>query len=299
MSDEKEALTGSERRLRLVAALSAVVMLGEIASGFWSGSLSLVAEGFHMFAHVGAFSVAAFAFWYARTRAPGRLVFGRGKVHALAAFSNGALLIAVALLTVVEAIERLIEPQPIRFDQALWVAGAGLVFNIVSLGLIGHRPGHDHSHHGHAHHHDHPHDDNLRAAYLHLVGDLLSGLGAIAALLAGRYLKLAAADPIVALLTSAVVARWGARLCGSVARYLVDERTDDERETRLLGRLRERSPLVTELALWEVSPNRFAALLTVSGPVADPGALAAVLREDLAFVEIAFHFATASASGEP
>ena len=289
----EEGLTRNETRLRLVAMLSAVVMVVEITVGFWTGSLSLLADGFHMFAHVGALSVAAFAFWYARTQPAGRFLFGSGKVHALAAFANGALLIAIALLTLVEAVERLIDPQTIRFEQAIAVAVFGLVFNVVSILTVGSGQSHRHASDEHCGH-DHAEDQNVRAAYLHLLGDALTSIGAIGALLAGRYLHLRFADPLVAILACVVVARWGYGLCRSTARFLVDARDDSERGPDLLKGLVAADLPVAELVLWEVAVNQFAVLVTLECPTDEGaglvGAVERMLQERLPIKHISFRF---------
>ena len=280
--------TKNEARLRLVAILSAIVMLVEVVVGFWTGSLSLLADGFHMFAHVGALSVAAAAFWYVRTQPPGRFLFGTGKVHALAAFANGALLIAIALLTLVEAVERLIEPQPIRFTQAIAVALFGLGFNIVSMLAVGTGQGHRHADGEHCAH-DHAEDQNVRAAYLHLLGDAVTSIGAIGALLLGRYLNWRFADPLVAILAWAVVARWGYGLCASTARFLVDARDDSDRGPDLLKKLQAAELPVAELELWEVALNQFAAVVTIDCPT-DEGAGLVGAIERLLFAELPMRY---------
>lgn len=298
---DADTLTRNEARLRLVALLSGLVMLVEVTVGFWTGSLALIADGFHMFAHVGALSVAAFAFWYVRTQSPDRFVLGSGKVHALAAFANGALLIAIALLTLVEAIERLIDPQPIRFMQAIAVATVGLGFNLFSMFAVGdgqHKHDHGDDHHHHHHHHDHGEDQNVRAAYLHLLGDAITSIGAIAALLAGKFLSLRFADPLVAILACAVVARWGYGLCRSTARFLVDARDDSGRSADLVAELRRAELPVAALTLWEVAAGQFAVVATLDAPSDEVGGVTDLveraLRDRLVVRHLAFRFAPAS-----
>lgn len=297
MSDANQALkplTPQEARLRLVAILSAVVMVVEVSVGFWTGSLSLLADGFHMFAHVGALSVAAFAFWYARTQSPDRFVLGSGKVHALAAFSNGALLMAISLLTLVEAIERLIDPQAIRWDQAIAMASFGLAFTLFSMFAVG-GPGKAHRHADDAHcAHDHAEDQNVRAAFLHLLGDALTSIGAIGALLAGRYLQLRFADPLVAIVACAVVARWGYGLCRSTAGYLVDAVDPSDRGELLAAELRALELPVAAVLLWEVAANQFAVVVTLACQSDEGAGLAdaveRALRERLPVRQLAFRF---------
>jgi len=118
----------NERRMSVVVALTLVTMVLEISAGYWSGSMALLADGWHMASHAAALGAAAFAYRYARRHAgSGRYSFGTGKVGDLAAFASSLLLAGVALLMIVESIERLLSPQTIAYNQALGVAVLGLV----------------------------------------------------------------------------------------------------------------------------------------------------------------------------
>ena len=208
------------------------MMLAELAVGFWSGSLALLADGFHMATHAGALGLTAAAYWFARTRAQDEaFTFGTGKVYALAGYTSAVVLAIVALWMGYESVSRLLSPVTIRFDEALPIAVLGLVVNLVSAKLLhhghdhghegahghdhDHGPGHDHAHahdHDHAHDHGHEHakpaaahDHNLRAAYFHVLADALTSVLAIGALLAGRYLGITFLDPLMGLLGGAVI----------------------------------------------------------------------------------------------
>ena len=116
-----------ERRTRWVIALTFVMMVVEIVAGMVFGSMALLADGWHMATHVGALSIAAFAYAYARRHARDpRYSFGTGKVSALGGFGSAVSLGVVAALVLVESIARLAAPVEIHFNEAIGVAVIGL-----------------------------------------------------------------------------------------------------------------------------------------------------------------------------
>src|SRR6478752_6465968 len=152
----------NERKTWTVIAICAAMMVAEIAGGLWFGSVALVADGLHMSTHAGALLIAALAYTYSRRYATDRrLTFGTGKLGDLAAFTSAIALAMIALLIGYESVDRLINPVPIAFNQAIPIAVAGLGVNLLSALLL--RNDHEH-HHGHAqdahdgHDHDHAHD---------------------------------------------------------------------------------------------------------------------------------------------
>ena len=154
-----------ERRTRWVIAITAVMMLGELGVGSWTGSVALQADGWHMGSHVLALGLTLVAYWYARTRA-GRdtFSFGTGKVYALAGYTSGVLLVLVAAWMAYEGAHNLITHPDVDYRDSLPVAALGFVVNLVSTALLsrGHHYGHDghdghdgHGHGGHGHGHGH------------------------------------------------------------------------------------------------------------------------------------------------
>jgi cation diffusion facilitator family transporter len=156
------------RRTWFVVALTAVMMVAEIAGGSVFGSMALVADGWHMSTHAGALAIAGFAYHFARKHARDpRFTFGTGKLGELAGFASAVMLALVALLIGYESAQRILSPVPISFNEAIAIAVIGLAVNVVSALLL--REDHDHDHH-HDHDKHHRHDDtNLRAAYLHVM----------------------------------------------------------------------------------------------------------------------------------
>lgn len=290
------------RRTLAVVALTAAMMVGEIVAGWFTGSMALLADGFHMATHAGALGVAAAAYAYAKRHARNpRFSFGTGKVGDLAGFSSALLLGVVAFGIAVESVLRILEPRPVIFGTAILVAAVGLVVNLLSALLLGHghhHHGHGH-HHDHAHHHDHGHDhhahgplghegdNNLRAAYLHVLADALTSVLAIVALLAGRTLGWLWLDPAVGILGAIVIARWSWQLMRDSALVLLDA-TDPELEAEVREQVEGAGDVrITDLHLWRVGPEAHAAIVSVTGQV-DTEAVRARLRpvHELAHVTV-------------
>ena len=154
----------AERRTWAVIILCSVMMFAEIIGGVLFGSLALIADGLHMSTHAGALLLAALAYSFARKYAYDRsFTFGTGKFGDLAGYSSAIVLAMIALLIAYEAVERLLNPVPISFREAIPIAFLGLAVNVASAWLLSGGPGHDHHHaHGHDHGHHHDHDDEVR-----------------------------------------------------------------------------------------------------------------------------------------
>ncbi|RHW18319.1 cation transporter [Sphingomonas gilva] len=272
--DERHAYLGAAhdanaRRTLWVVALTAVMMVVEIVAGWWTGSMALLADGFHMATHAGALGVAALAYRYARAHANDpRYTFGTGKVGDLAGFASALVLAVFALGIGWESVERLIEPRGVAFGEATLVAVIGLVVNLASAWLLGggghhHHHGHDHGH-GHAHHHGA--DNNLRAAYFHVLADALTSVLAIVALLAGAYLGWGWADAVVGILGAIVIARWAWGLMRDSASVLLDTADPDVAQAMRSAIEGAGDAELVDLHVWKIGPAARAAIVTVSGP---------------------------------
>lgn len=256
------------RRTLWVVILTLVMMAAEIAAGYITGSMALLADGFHMATHAGALGIAAAAYAYARRHAGNaRYSFGTGKVGDLGGFASALILGIVALSVGIESAIRLFQPGEVQFDMAIFIAVIGLVVNIVSALLLGHGHSHDHHHeheHDHDHHH-HGHDNNLRSAYLHVIADALTSVLAIAALLAGRFLGWVWLDPLMGIVGALVIARWSWSLMKVTAGVLLDQ--TDEHVAEEIRELVEKpgDARITDLHVWRVGPEAHAAIVSVVG----------------------------------
>lgn len=276
------------RRTLWVVALTFVMMIGEIAAGYITGSMALLADGFHMATHAGALGIAAAAYGFARRNANNRRYsFGTGKVGDLAGFASAMVLGLVSLGIAGESLFRLFEPTTVAFGEATVIAIVGLGVNILSAFLLMGHHGHDHGHqHDHSHAHHHHHDNNLRSAYVHVLADALTSVLAIAALLAGRYLGWVWLDPVMGIVGSIVIAKWAYNLMRDSAAVLLD--TTDEPVAAEIRELLETSDdvRISDLHVWQVGPQARAAIVSV---VAAAGVTAEAIRERLAPVHELSH----------
>ena len=181
-----------KQRLALTLGLSAVYLVAEVAGGLWTGSLALLADAGHMLADVAALALSLFAFWLAERPAGAARTFGWRRFEILAALANGGVLALVALLVLVEAVERIQTPHSVNGLGTFAIASGGLLVNGIGLLLL--RQGRERS-------------LNLRGAWLHLVGDALGSLGAMAAGLAIWAFGWYAADPLASMAIALLVLR--------------------------------------------------------------------------------------------
>ena len=281
----------NERRTWLVIGITATMMVVEIAAGSIYGSMALIADGWHMSTHAAAMLIAALAYMFARRNAHNpRFSFGTGKLGDLAAFGSAVVLALIALLIGWESVLRLYSPVAINFQQAIIVAVVGLGVNLLCAWLLRD----DHAHHGHHHHgdnhghahdhhddgHDHaPHrhhagDNNLRAAYLHVLADALTSVLAIAALVLGSLYGWNWLDPTMGIVGGLVIARWSWGLIRDTGAVLLDYVPEDE---SLPEEIREAietdDDRITDLHIWQLGPGHHGAIVSILA--AQPQELAA------------------------
>lgn len=269
--------TRNERRTWFVIALTATMMVVEIVAGTAFGSMALVADGWHMSTHAAAMLIAALAYMYARRHARNpRFSFGTGKLGDLAAFGSAVVLALIALLIGWESVVRLYSPVAINFTQAIIVAIVGLAVNLVSAWLLHDGQGHHgHSHgHGHEHHHpnDHAHehgpgvatDNNLRAAYLHVMADALTSVLAIGALLLGSLYGWNWLDPTMGIVGGLVIARWSWGLIRDSGAVLLDYVPEDEDlPDEIRQALDGTGAEITDLHIWQLGPGHHGAIVSL------------------------------------
>jgi cobalt-zinc-cadmium efflux system protein len=178
------------RRMTIVLAILVVYMIAELVGGLITGSLALLADSGHMLSDVAALSLSLFAIWAAERPATARRTFGYHRLEILAALVNGGVLLAISILIMVEAIQRLRAPEPVEGGWMLAIAVGGLVANLLGLWFL-----HDHKDHG----------LNARAAWLHIVSDTLGSAGTIVSAALILAFGWQWADPIASLLIAVLV----------------------------------------------------------------------------------------------
>ncbi|HCE6868195.1 TPA: CDF family iron/cobalt efflux transporter AitP [Pseudomonas aeruginosa] len=263
----------AERNTRWAVLLTACMMVAEIAGGWLFNSMALLADGWHMSSHALALGLAVLAYGAARRYANDpRFSFGTWKIEVLGSYTSALLLLLVAGLMLYQSVERLLDPSPIHYQQAMLVAALGLLVNLACAWLLrdGHaHHGHGHSHHHHHHHHHdhhaHRHDLNLRAAYLHVLADAATSLLAIVALAGGLLWNAAWLDPLMGIVGAVLVSVWACGLIRQSSRVLLDAQMDAPVAAEIRAAIAS-SPLPAELLdlhLWQVGQGKYACLLSL------------------------------------
>ncbi|ERZ48604.1 CDF family iron/cobalt efflux transporter AitP [Pseudomonas aeruginosa] len=264
----------AERNTRWAVLLTASMMVAEIAGGWLFNSMALLADGWHMSSHALALGLAVLAYGAARRYANDpRFSFGTWKIEVLGSYTSALLLLLVAGLMLYQSVERLLDPSPIHYQQAMLVAALGLLVNLACAWLLRdghahHGHGHSHHHHHHHHHHDHHahrHDLNLRAAYLHVLADAATSLLAIVALAGGLLWNAAWLDPLMGIVGAVLVSVWACGLIRQSSRVLLDAQMDAPVAAEIRAAIAS-SPLPAELLdlhLWQVGQGKYACLLSL------------------------------------
>lgn len=303
-----DAAPQRERALWWVTWITLATMALELVAGYWSGSLALVADGWHMGTHALALGGAALAAAAARrAHRSSKFTFGGWKIEVLSAYTSGLLLLAVGVWIGIDAIRAFNAVRSVAYGEAMVVATIGLAVNLVCAGVLARAGGHGHAHShghdqapGHDDHHGHQHHDhNFAAAYLHVLADAFTSVLAIAALAGGLWWGLVWLDPAVALIGSVVIGRWAIGVLRDSARALVDASTPPSLAAQVRALIEgDGDAKLCDLHVWQVGPDAYAAALSIVADRPQPCAhysarLKAVRR--LRHVTIEVHRCTASA----
>ena len=179
--DHSHGLRGG-KVLLIALAITLGYAIVEAVGGALLGSLALMSDAGHMLSDALALGLAAFAAWLGARPAGKRHSYGFARAEVVAAFVNGLALLLVVVFIVVEAVGRLLDPQPVAGLGVMLVAFVGLLLNLIVAFLLGRDA----------------HDLNTRAAMLHVVGDII---GSVAAITAGAVIYFTGWQPVDPLLS--------------------------------------------------------------------------------------------------
>lgn len=234
----------NESKLAIAAVLTGGFMIAEFFGGLISGSLALIADAGHMLTDFASLVLAWFAIRLARKPADWKLTYGFDRFSVLAALINGLSLFAIAIWITVEAVHRLNEPQDVLGGVMLWIALGGLAVNIVAFWVLTRGESEN---------------LNVRAATLHVAGDLL---GSIAALVAGLVIIFTGwtpIDPILSVLVVLIILKSAWAVVKESGHILLEgaPRGFDRREvSRLLLEEIEGLRAVDHIHAWSVTQER-------------------------------------------
>ena len=231
------------RNLGFAFWLICLVMVAEAVGGYWSGSLTLTADAGHMFVDAASLALAWFAHRLAVRPRTDTRSFGYARVQVLAAFVNSLLLLLIVATIVFEAVERLMSPQPMDTGIAAAVSFVGVLVNVGAALLL------------HGHHHQ---DMNARAAYLHVLSDLVGSIAAVAAALIVRYTGWLQADAWLSFVVAGLIASSAWRLLRQSAHVLQESVPAGIDVDVLKRRLRDAAPGVLDVHhvhVWSLTPR--------------------------------------------
>jgi cobalt-zinc-cadmium efflux system protein len=213
------AHANNERRMGWAALITGGFMFAEIAGGILAGSLALLADAGHMLTDFASLSLAWFGFRLSRRPADWKRTFGFDRFQVVVAFANGLALFAIAAWIVYEAALRLMTTPEVRGGIMVAVAGLGLVVNIAAFWLL---QGADRE------------NLNVRGAAVHVLGDLL---GSVAALAAGAVILLTGwtpIDPLLSVLVALIILKSGWQVVAESGHILL-EGAPGEVDSRAIG----------------------------------------------------------------
>lgn len=199
--------SANQRAVGIAAILTGGFMIAEVAGGIISGSLALLADAGHMLTDFASLVLAWFAFRLAQRPADWKRTYGFDRFSVLAAFVNGLSLFVIAGWICLEAYKRLNEPVEVTGGLMLWVALGGLLVNLIAFRVLTRGEG-----------------DNLnvRAAALHVAGDLLGSVAALVASLVIIFTGWMPIDPLLSVLVALIILRSAWHVVREAAHILLE-----------------------------------------------------------------------------
>ena len=228
------------RRLSIALGLILALMAGEVTAGLLADSLALLSDAAHMLTDAGALVLALLAARLARRPAGGKFTFGFRRAEILSAQINGATLVGLGVLIVIEGVRRLVEPPDVDGLPVLLVAVAGVVVNLAATRVLSRSE---------------RRSMNVEGAFQHVLTDLFAF---IATAIAGAVVLTSGfdrADGVAALVVAALMLRSGYGLLRDSGRVLLEaapKGIDPQEVGRALASQRHVVE-VHDLHLWEVS----------------------------------------------
>jgi len=265
----------NERRLFWTLVLIAAFMVVEVVGGLLSGSLALLADAGHMLTDAASLGLAWLAARAARRPADDLRTYGYHRIQILAALINGIAFIALVVWIAVEAVQRLLQPVQVLGGTMMVVAAIGLLVNILAFVIL------------HAGEGD---DLNLRAAMIHVLGDLLGSVAAIVAAGVILWTGWMPIDPILSVLVALLILRSAWFVVRRSMHILLEGTPEDVDVEQLRQALREQVPAVHEVHhvhVWSLTPER--PLLTLHVVVADDADHTRVLEQIKTLLMQRFH----------
>ena len=237
--------SSTEKKTLVVIILTLITMIAEIIVGYYTNSMALFADGCHMGTHALALSITFLTYILIRKFSnSSSFAFGTGKFSTLSGFASSMLLGLTGIYIIKEGVERFFSPLAISLNEAILVAIIGFGINLLCIIVMS---GNEHSHRGHKHSEDY----NFKAAYLHILSDLMTSLFAIFALVTAKYLGWNFLDPIVGVIGGIIICVWAYGIIKSTSMILLDSEASDLK-SKVIKKLQNEVSF-EELHVWKTS----------------------------------------------
>ena len=208
-----EVTEDNEKKVFMVILLTAFTMIAEIVYGYLTNSMALLADGYHMGTHALSLGLTFIAYVLIRKFNDSPLFpNGTDKIGTLTAYTSSVFLGLTGIWIIIEAFQRIIHPLLIQFNEAIIVAVIGLVVNGTCILIMNHNTPE----------HRHEEDYNFKAAYYHILADVLTSVLAIAALFVGKYFNLIYFDSLIGILGGILILKWAVGLIKHTVADLID-----------------------------------------------------------------------------
>ncbi|HLF87149.1 MAG TPA: cation diffusion facilitator family transporter [Nitrospiria bacterium] len=246
LANSVHLLKGSEkRRLMAAAGMTAVMMVMEVAGGFFTNSLALVSDAGHMLTHLLALTISFLAIIFAMRPPTEEKSFGFHRLEILAALFNGVTLLLITAWIIYSAYIRFYNPRSIAGLEMFTIALAGLIVNIATTYILSSSEGGG---------------INIRSAFLHMIGDTLSSVGVVAAALIIYYTGWVIIDPILSILLSIAILIWSYQLIRESINILLEATPKDIDLDELSESVKaiEEVKDIHDLHVWTLTSNMYA-----------------------------------------
>jgi len=258
-SKSKES-DGGIRRLKIASVICIFFVIAEFVAGIIAKSTAVQADAAHMLTDFFSFIISLIALNLAKRPKSKRFTYGWGRAEIIGAlFSIVTLWIITGILGYM-AVEKIRVPETELNEMIMiYIASAAIVFNLI-LGFVLHGSGHGHSHHGHSHGHGHSDDAvNIRAAMVHIIGDLIQSVGVLVTGLVVKFYpgtkeQAVLADPICTLIFILIVVVTTFRIMYDLVTILMA--SVDPKITQKAEEILEQYASIAELNIWTMVPGK-------------------------------------------
>lgn len=242
LADLFQYRTASLKRIYISLAITLVGMTAEIVGGILSGSLALLSDAGHMFTHMFALGISAFAIAIARKPRCHHRTFGLLRAEVLAAYTNAILLFGVTVYIVYEAVQRLLAPVDVQMTEMIVVATIGLIVNVISIALL----------------HGHGRNISIRSAVAHMMADTISSVAIVLGALVMASTGWRWIDPVISMGIAVVILVWAWNLFRDTSRILMEvapEHIDADAVTEFIKHEFPEVSKIDRVRIWSITDD--------------------------------------------